>query len=186
MIDASDLKAVGKFLKPHGINGEITLFRDFDDLDFSEFSCVIVDVDGIFVPFFINSVRPKGADTDLVGIDGIADETQAARLTNKTVYLLRRELAEMRLRNADEDEETSDDEEGLFAEDLVGYEVVTDAGEKLGKIADIDDTTSNYLFVVETPEGENLLIPVAEEFIVGVDSAEKLLTLNLPEGLLSL
>lgn len=186
MIESSDLKAVGKFLKPHGINGEITLFRDFDDLDFCDFSCVIVDVDGIFVPFFLNSVRPKGAETDIVGIDGIINEAQASQLTNRIVYLLREELTQMRSRNANESQEDVANSEGLFADDLIGYEVSTDDADKLGKIIDVDDSTSNYLFVVETPEGGNLLIPVAEEFIDGIDPENKKLTLSLPEGLLSL
>lgn len=188
MIESSDIKAVGKFLKPHGINGEITLLRDFDDLDFEDFSCVIVDIDGIFVPFFLNSVRPKGAETDIVGIDGINDEIHASRLTNKTAYVLREELSEMRRRNAEASagEDGAEEEEGFFADDFIGYEAVTDEGRELGKIIDVDDSTSNYLFVVETPEGDNLLIPIAEEFFAEVDPEAKRLTLSLPEGLLAL
>lgn len=187
MIATTDIKAVGKFLKPHGINGEITLLRDFDDLDFEDFSCVIVDIDGIFVPFFLNSVRPKGAETDIVGIDGIEDEIHASRLTNKTAYVLRDELSEMRRRNAQTDaDEADEDEDGFFADDFIGYEVSTEDGRELGKIIDVDDSTSNYLFVVETATGDNLLIPIAEEFFVDVDAQAKKLTLSLPEGLLSL
>lgn len=188
MIESTDLKAVGKFLKPHGINGEITLLRDFEDLDFEDFSCLIVDVEGIFVPFFLNSVRTKGADTDIVGIDDVTNETQASKLTNKIAYVLREELAELRrLSSRDNDSDLDeDDEEGFFADDFIGYEVITDEGNKLGKIVDIDDSTNNYLFIVETPEGGNLLIPIADEFIAGIDSDNRQLTLSLPEGLLSL
>lgn len=187
MIESSDIKAVGKFLKPHGINGEITLLRDFDDLDFEDFSCVIVDVEGIFVPFFLNSVRPKGTETDIVGIDGIDDETHASRLTNKTAYVLRDELAEIRRRNAEESVDDEDEEDdGFFADDFIGYEAATDDGHELGKIVDVDDSTSNYLFVVETPGGGNLLIPIAEEFFAGIDPDARRLTLSLPDGLLQL
>lgn len=185
MIQSTDIKPVGKFLKPHGINGEITLLRDFDDVDFDEFSCIIVDVDGIYVPFFLTSVRPKGAETDIVGIDGITDEMQAGRLTNKTVYVSREELAAVRRRNAAETD-GEDSEDGFFADDFIGYEVSTTDGRCLGKIVDVDDSTSNYLFVVETPDGDNLLIPIAEEFFEEIDAEGKHLTLSLPDGLLSL
>ena len=117
MITDEQLKAVGTFLKPHGIEGEITLQRDYDDIDFEDFSCLIVDMDGIYVPFFIDGVRPKGSDTDLVSIDGIGDETHAALLTNKTAYVLRSELAEARRRMA-EQEEDGEDEDGFYAEDI--------------------------------------------------------------------
>ena len=126
MITDEQLKAVGTFLKPHGIEGEITLQRDYDDIDFEDFSCLIVDMDGIYVPFFIDGVRPKGSDTDLVSIDGIGDETHAALLTNKTAYVLRSELAEARRRMA-EQEEDGEDEDGFYAEDFVGFSVETDS-----------------------------------------------------------
>lgn len=178
MIASEEIKPVGKFLKPHGVNGEITLLRDFDDIDFEDFSCLVVDIDGIFVPFFLNSVRPKGNDTDLVTIDGVNDELQAARFTNKTVYVLRKEL--------EPDTGASDGEEGFYADDFIGYSVVTDKSVTLGKVTGIEDTTANYLFIVETPDGTNLLIPVAEEFIADIDPERKTLTLDLPEGLLEM
>ena len=58
MISLSDIRPAGKFMKPHGVNGEIAVLRGNDILDFNDYSCVIVDVDGIFVPFFLNSARP--------------------------------------------------------------------------------------------------------------------------------
>jgi 16S rRNA processing protein RimM len=178
MITEQSLQAVGKFLKPHGVNGEITVLRDFDELDFNDYSCVIVDVDGIFVPFFLNSVRQKGAETDLVSIDGIVNEFQAARLTNKIVYVLALEMPE--------DENAEEGEDGFYAEDFVGYNVTTDDGRQLGEITGIDDSTENFLFVITPAEGSNILIPVADEFIVDIDAEAKQLEVSLPEGLLDL
>lgn len=175
MIELSDIRPVGKFLKPHGINGEIAILRDFDELDFNDHSCVIVDVDGIFVPFFLTAVRPKGAETDLVTIDGITNEHLASRLTNKTVYILNSEIK-------DDDNE----EEGFYADDFIGYKVLSEDGSLLGEITGVDDSTANYLFVVETSGGENLLIPVADEFILGINPELGEITMSLPEGLLDM
>ena len=50
---------------------------------------------------------------------------------------------------------------------------------------DVDNTTVNTLFVVERDE-EELLVPAQEEFIVGLDQKQKLITVELPEGLLNL
>lgn len=176
MIEQSQLTAVGKFLKPHGVNGEVTALRLSDDLDFGSLSCVVVDIDGIFVPFFIRSVRPKGAETDLLGIDGITDETHASRLVNKTIYALSRDLPE-----------EEPDGDGLFADELIGFEVENaDSRELLGKVVDIDDSTANFLLIVETPSGARLLIPVAEEFIVDLDPQARHMSLSLPEGLLEM
>ena len=55
----------------------------------------------------------------------------------------------------------------------------------LGEVIDVDTTTVNTLFVVEREE-EELLVPAQEEFIVGIDQKQKLITVELPEGLLNL
>jgi len=177
MIARSDIRPVGKFMKPHGVNGEIAIFRDFDTLDFSDYSCVIVDIDGIFVPFFLNSIRPKGADTDLVVIDGITDESHAARLTNKIVYVLNSEIPQ---------EESEDDEDGFYADDFIGYNVSIGENGFIGRITGIDDSTANYLFMVETDGGSILLIPVADEFVTDINTDRKEIYMELPEGLIDL
>lgn len=176
MITLAQLKPAGKFLKPHGINGEIAVLRNNDDIDFAQYNCIVVDVDGIFVPFFLTAVRPKGSETDLVTIDGVSDEQEAASFTNKTLYVLR-----------DESEESNpDDANGFYAEDLLGFTVKQPDGRVLGNIARIDDTTANWLFVIETPEQDELLIPVADQFIAGIDPVEKVLTVEIPPELLTL
>ncbi len=177
MIKLASLQPVGKFLKPHGVNGEITVLRDFEELDFSEFSCLVVDIDGIFVPFFMNSVRSKGADTDLILIDGINNEIQAASLSNKTVYVLKSELA---------NENDEQDADGFYAEDFIGYSVNIEGHGKLGEITGIEDSTANYLFMVATADGNSLLIPVADEFIIDIDTESKTLVMELPDGLLDM
>ena len=51
------------------------------------------------------------------------------------------------------------------------------------KVVDVDDATMNVLFVIEK-EGEELLLPAHEEFILDIDKAQKVLTVDIPEGLL--
>lgn len=177
MIDKSDILAVGKFLKPHGVNGEISLFRDFDTLDLEDYSCVIVDIDGIFVPFFIDTVRPKGVHSDLLTISGIDSDDQVAMLTNKTAYVLKSEVP---------DQEKGEGDEGLYADDLIGYTVYLEDKGLIGKIIGIEDSTANYLFIVETRGGDNLLIPVAEEFFTDIKPDKKEIVMSLPQGLLEL
>lgn len=168
MIKDCDLKVVGRLLKPHGICGEITALLT-DDVDLSQLSCIMLRLEGIYVPFFLNSVRPKSAETDLLTIDGIDDEEQASRLCPNEIYAISTELSDV-------------DDEGVYAADMEGFEVVANGG-RLGKIVAIDDTTANYLFIVERGGGEQILVPVADEFITGIDTQAKVVTMELPEGL---
>ncbi len=116
-------------------------------------------------------------DTDLVTIDGISDERHAATLTNKTVYILRSDIPE---------ESTDDSGDGFYADDFVGFDVRISGMGLLGKISGIEDSTANYLFIIETTDGRNLLIPVADEFVTGIDTDSRSIEMDLPEGLIDI
>ena len=174
MITADQLTRIGSFGKPHGVNGEITFLSDVDPDDLT---CVVIDVDGINVPFFFSSTRPRGSESYLVKIDGIDGDAEVSKLVNKTVWALKSDLAD------DEDGEADD---GFYAEDLIGYTATDDASGLTGEITGVDDTTDNVLFIVKTGEGKNILIPVADEFIVTIDTDTKTVEMDLPDGLLDL
>jgi len=56
----------------------------------------------------------------------------------------------------------------------------------VGTIVAVDETTVNTLFEVNSPEGDELLIPASNELITAINSEEKTITINIPEGLLDL
>ena len=53
----------------------------------------------------------------------------------------------------------------------------------LGEIVAVDDSTMNVLFALEK-DGEELLLPAHEEFILQLDKKQRLLTVQVPEGLI--
>ena len=68
---------------------------------------------------------------------------------------------------------------------FVGFRVENVRHGALGKVTDVDTSTVNTLFVVDR-DGDELLIPAQEELIAGIDQKHKIITVDLPEGLLSL
>lgn len=175
MITDNEIILAGKFNKPHGINGEISATLDID-IDMNDVKCIVTDIEGLHVPFFIERVRPKSAETLLLTIDGIDNEVKAVALSHHPIYLLR----------ADAGEIDDDDEDGFYASDLIGYIIVDDDGKRVGEIVNFNDSTENILFMVETEDGDEIYIPVADEFIDAVDTEAKIITMSLPEGLTNL
>lgn len=53
MIEEKDIKAIGKFQKTHALKGELNAILDIDSEYVSEGNAVVVDIDGIFVPFLL-------------------------------------------------------------------------------------------------------------------------------------
>ncbi len=190
MILRTELKEIGKLQRPHGINGEINVQSQLDADELASLRCVVLEIDGIFVPFFINASRPKSAQTSLLTIDGITSEAEAAKLCPATLYALRDDIRRLEATDSESEEDSEDeedDEEGFYAEDLIGYTVESDDGFLRGEIVDLDDSTDNYLFIVRDQDGRRLMLPVADgSMIEEVDTQRHHILLSLPEGLLDL
>ena len=174
MIRLSEIVEVGRFNKPHGIKGEISVSIN-TDIDLNDVKCVIVPIDGIFVPFFLQTVRPKTADTSLITIDGIDSEEKAQGLANRPLFILRSDLP-------DDD----NDEDGFYASDLIGFKVNDMTHGVIGEISDINDSTQNILFIVKTPDGKELMIPVADEFILSIGPQNETVNTDIPSEILTL
>lgn len=172
MILKEEICEIGQFNKPHGINGEISATFECDVEDVESLSCIVVDVDGIFVPFFVSGIRPKRATTLLLKIDDVDSEEAAKAFVGKPIYALRDQLE---IEYADDD-----------LRSLVGYTVSDERDGILGEIVDIEDSTENMLFIVETSDGENFFIPIADEFIIAIDDDARRVEMRLPEGITEL
>lgn len=178
MITEEEITSVGKLLKTHGLKGELNMLLDIDPGYLEEGNPAVLDIDGIYVPFYADSLRTKGSFSYLVKFDGIDSETEARKLVNKSVFALRDRLKEFMLENYDE--------EYALYDDLIGWTIEdADAG-VIGKVVEIDTNTENELFIVETPEGKTVYIPLTEDFIEKMDEEEKRVYMRLPDGLLDL
>lgn len=169
MLRREDFTYLGKFLKPHGTKGEISLQSDGFTLDES-CDFVACDIDGILVPFFIEEMRTKNHDTMIVKIERMESADEVRFLTNRGAYIPR---------------EWVEESEELSWSYFHGFTAVDEKEGVIGTITDIDDSTINTLFVIEK-NGEEILIPAQEEFITGMDHKKREIRFNLPEGLVSL
>ena len=147
----------------------------FTDDIFDRVDCdyLICSLDGIFVPFFIEEYRFRSDSTALVKLEGIDTAERARMFTNVDVYFP--------VKHAEEAEDGE-----LSWNFFVGFRMEDVRHGELGEVVEVDTTTVNTLFVVEQEDGEELLIPAQEEFIVEINQEKKLITVELPEGLLNL
>ncbi len=175
MIKDSEITEIGHLAKPHGINGEIVAITVLDADTILNLRCIILNIDGINVPFFLNSVRPKNYESVLISVDGITNEDMASTLCNNTIYAL----------STDIEPGDNSDEDGLYARDLVGFSVVEN-GCQIGEIIDIEDSTENALFIVKRTNNNLTYIPIADEFIIDICTDSKTVIMDLPTGIMDL
>ena len=88
MITREELILIGHYNKPHGVNGEISATLDIDSEALQGLSCLVSDMNGIFVPFYVDACRPKNHETVLLMIDGMDTEQEVTRLVANVVEIL--------------------------------------------------------------------------------------------------
>lgn len=177
MITEHDVAPVGKVNKTHGVKGELSMSLDTPELADSVRvgSCLVMDVDGILTPFFVSDVRPRGCESLLVTIDGLNSQEAAQAYVGHILY--------MPVTDMPRPLSNPETQEGFYASDLIGYLAYDDENHQIGEIIDIDDSTDNQLFIIQRDD-EELLIPIADEFITGIDTHDRCLFLTLPTGLI--
>lgn len=171
MIQSDNILPVGRLLKPHGIKGEITLLFDKEGYADIESPYYILEIDGIFVPFFVEEMRYASDVSAKVKFEDLNDEISVARYSNSTVFLPKEMMSE-----------------DLYAESewdyFLDFSVTDKTLGELGKIVEIDTSTLNVLFVVSNNDAE-YLIPATEDFIEEIDETNRIIRMDLPEGLIN-
>jgi 16S rRNA processing protein RimM len=169
VIKEEEVYKIGKLGKTHGVRGEISFLFDDDVFDRTDADYLILRIDGILVPFFIEEYRFKSDANAIVKFEGLDTQERARELTGCDVYFPR-SLAE-------------GDEGDISWNILIGFDLIeADNGRTIGRIASIDDSTLNILFCLD----DGHLIPASDDLITAIDQQARTITMHIPEGLLEL
>ena len=168
MIKREEVYKIGRLGKAHGIHGELSFMFDDDVFDRTDADYLVLDLDGILVPFFIEEYRFRSDSNVILKLEGVDTQERARELTGTDVYF---PLS------------LTDDDGPLSFSVLVGFDIIDAAdGKNIGTIAAVNDQTANILFELEN----GTLIPANDDLIDHIDKDRRHITVRLPEGLLSL
>lgn len=166
------LSEIGVIQRTHGVNGELQV-SGLNELlpENHTLESVFLQIEGIPIPFFIKSVRPKGPNLTLLTFEDAETQKLAQELVGLKVF------AEIAAKESPSE---------LFLDDLIGYTVVSDLGVQLGVIETLQDYSGNLIFEVSGPTFKELLIPAAPDLILEIDEESKTIIMDLPEGITDL
>ena len=153
-----------KVLKSYGTAGAVIIGRDGEVLeDIRKNEPVFIDFDGLPVPFFIESIEPKGGRY-LVKLEDIDSLAAAEEIVGREVRLT-------------ESPDAEDEDDGI-----VGRIIRNAAtGDIVGPVVKFIDFSGNTCIEVEHAGGR-VLLPLHEDLIKKVRKNEIFLT--IPDGLL--
>ncbi len=156
----------GKIVNTHGLRGEVKALYYTDGPDFFDAVKKIHLADGRVLT--LSGWRTtRGAI--LLRFREIGTVEEAEKLVGQELRVSRDDLPPL-------------PEGRFYIADILGMEVVTDAGQNLGRVVDVFKTGSNDVYTVKG-EREHL-IPVIDEVILSTDLTEKRITIKPLKGLL--
>ena len=119
----------------------------------------------------VRSVQHLGSEEYAVQFGGVSKRDTAELLTGSRCLVARTDLPQ--------------DFEDIIrssAEYLSGFLVVDELLGEIGAISDVQEMPTQDLLVVAAPGGE-VLVPFVEDFIVEFDDTERIVYMDLPDGL---
>lgn len=183
MITADSITPIGTILKTHGVKGELNMTTSIADV-IEPGACLVMDVDGILVPFFVASTRSKSAGSLLITIDGYDTDEAVRYLTGKQVYMPDDRLRQLM------PEDDADEDDNIYLDDLKGMTLIDAEGKMIGTVIGYDDSTINVVLAVECDAADGtrkvVYVPFVADLFIDIDYSRRTLQLEIPEGLLEL
>lgn len=170
MIGRDEVTGCGSILRSHGVNGDVVVPVDYGFVEESGMEFIALDMDGILVPFFIESARRRDSSSSILKLEGIDSLESADALRGRKVFLFRKYVGD-------------DIDVQSLPDVFIGLEATDRRAGKLGKITAVDDSTANILFRITSSDGRELIVPASPELIENVDVRRGLVRFDLPEGL---
>lgn len=161
---------VGVISSTHGVRGEVKVFPTTDDVTrFRQLKKVYLDTGREMLPLEIQNVKffKQFAILKFKGIDNIND---IEKYRGKSLMIDRKDAVDL-------------DEDEYFIADMIGMKVCTEDGSEFGTLKDVMETGANDVYIIDSLEHGEVLIPAIRECILDVDMDEERMTIHLMEGL---
>lgn len=164
MIEREELICIGHIGSPYGVKGavNVVITKDFELKDDTLPDFVVLEIDGLFVPFRVLNWDEKNGHS-LLQLKGLTTPQDCIPYIHTNVFLFKKDIIV-----SSEDIST-----------IIGYTLFNQQGTKRGTICAIDDSTINIL--LELADGT--LLPYHDTLVVARDDSHHTLTLQIPEGL---
>jgi len=164
---------LGYISKAQGFKGGLIAFFDVDDTKkYARLDHILVELNGVLTPFFLETINLKDKNFAHLKIEGIDDQESANELTGKDMYL-----------NLDKLPKLGDGD--YYLHDLVGMTVIDATHGEVGVVEKVLDYNNNPLLLIMDNTNE-ILVPLIDNFVKQVDKKAKTIKIDVPEDLLNI
>ncbi|GAA2517858.1 ribosome maturation factor RimM [Streptomyces gobitricini] len=163
---------VARIGRAHGIKGEVTVEVRTDEPELRLAPGAVLATDPASAgPLTIETGRVHSGRL-LLRFEGVRDRNAAEALRNTLL-----------IADVDPDERPEEPDE-YYDHQLMDLDVVLVDGTLVGRITEISHLPSQDLFVVERPDGTEVMIPFVEEIVADIDLDAQKAVITPPPGLI--
>lgn len=167
----SNYFSIGYISKTRGLKGELQIYLEVDNpQDYKNMESLFLEINQKPVPFFVSKLLLQ-KNIMYVYLEDVNHIDKAKVFVGKSVYILEK----------NKPANTNDDSHKL----LIGFLVHDKNQGELGVIKSIQELPSqlvaNMLF-----QNKDVLFPLNEQFVTSIDKKNKIIHVDLPDGLIEL
>lgn len=172
MVDGGEtLVSIGKIVRPHGIRGEVKVSLEIKGEGYIN--------NGLFLYLEKGKEKGEGVRVEKVGFQGqhvimklcgYNSRNDAESLQGAVLKIQRNKLPKLSTGS-------------YYVSDLIGLDVETDRGEKIGSLVQVVTMPMQDLYVINA-EGREIFIPAVKNFIRKIDLDKRVMIIHPMEGLL--
>ncbi|HEY4327434.1 MAG TPA: ribosome maturation factor RimM [Mucilaginibacter sp.] len=167
-----DCFRIGSILKTKGLKGELHIYVDFEGIENIKISTIFIETAGKLVPYFVRSIKYLQKNAAYLVLEEIDTIEKASLLVKKNIYLSNKLKPKKK-------------KSEFTLMDLKGFMAIDENEGELGIITDIHQYPKQLIAAV-TYKNCEVLFPLNEEIIKGIDVVSEIVTVDLPEGLLDI
>lgn len=165
---------LGIIARKHSYKGEVVIVVDSDEPElYANVDAVFVDYNNKLIPFFIEKILLQKGNQLRVKFEDIDSEEDAMDILKRDTYLPLTLLPKL-------------EGDKFYYHEIINFTIKDENFGVIGKVTAINDNSAQVLFVIETDQKKQVLIPLIDEFIVKVDKVNKLILVKTPEGLIQM
>jgi 16S rRNA processing protein RimM len=162
---------IGTIIKTRGLKGELQLFVHFEHLQDINLTAVFFEIAGKLVPYFVQSVKYQ-KNTAWLFLEDVDTIEIASKLVKKDVYLSNKLKPKKKKTE-------------FTLKDLKGFIAIDENEGELGEILEVQELPHQYIATVHY-QNKEVLFPLNETIIKGIDLEGGEVYVDLPEGLLDI
>ncbi len=164
---------LGKIVKLFANKGALLVYLDVDDPeDYIDLESVFVRMNNQLIPFFIDDIELRHKNNAILSFSDVDNPEQASMLLGCGLFLPLNMLPKLTGNK-------------FYYHEVLGFSVIDSQYGPTGAIEEVLEYPHQAVLRILN-KGKEILIPITDEIIMGLDRKNRILNIAAPEGLIEM